>query len=292
MKSRLRLTRGKPLREGTLQAFASVLRVPRRCAAAATEKPVEAVHEYRKAIRRARALLSLLRPAIGKKAHKGLLEELKAAFAETSSLRDADVLLATLRSLPRGESDGERKIAEEALQAEIATSRDPSAIGEVLRRGAARLKPLPDALAVILPRDFSVREVESGLERTARRVAEALATARETGKEEDFHEWRKALKELRYQLELLSWGGSRKIKAREKDLGELARALGTATDLSVLRRELSSRQGSGAMPETPALLALLAARAAEERSTLLERGAALFTEKPAPFARTVLAERG
>jgi hypothetical protein len=46
------------------------------------------------------------------------------------------------------------------------------------------------------------------------------------------------------------------------------------------------------MPATPTLLALLEARATEERSTLLERGAALLSEKPAPLARTVLAERG
>jgi CHAD domain-containing protein len=292
MKSRLRLARGKPLRDGILAAFANVLRVPRRCAAAATEKPVEAVHEYRKSIRRARALLSLLRPAIGKTAHKGLLGELKGAFGETSSLRDADVLLATLRALPAGESDGERKFADEALEAEIASARDSAAIAKVLHHGSARLKPLPAALGVILPQDFSVREIEAGLERAARRVADTLATARRTAKEEDFHEWRKAVKELRYQVELLSWGGSRKIKAREKDLGDLAKSLGDATDLAVLRRELSSRQVAGTMPATPTLLALLEARATEERSTLLERGAALLSEKPAPLARTVLAERG
>jgi CHAD domain-containing protein len=292
MKSRLRLTRGKPLREGILRAFASVLRVPRRCAAAAEQKPIEALHEYRKSIRRARALLSLLRPAIGKTAHKGLLAELKGAFAETSRLRDADVLLATLRALPDGESDGERKIADDALAAELAASHDPAEIAQVLQRGAARLRPLPASLAVILPRDFSVRELEGGLERAAREVTETLETAREGGNETDFHEWRKAVKELRYQVELLSWGGSRKLKAREKELGDLAKSLGDATDLAVLRRELSSRQVAGAMPATPALLALLEARATEQRGALLERGISLFTAKPAAYARAVLAERG
>jgi hypothetical protein len=46
------------------------------------------------------------------------------------------------------------------------------------------------------------------------------------------------------------------------------------------------------MPATPALLALLEARATEQRGALLERGISLFTAKPAAYARAVLAERG
>jgi CHAD domain-containing protein len=276
-----------------LRAFASILRAPRRYAAKAKDDPVEAVHEYRKSIRRARALASLLRPAIGKTAHRGLAEGLKAAFRETSSLRDADVLLETLEGLPPDEAiAAERETVGKLLEEEIAAAKDTAATEEILQRGLPHLKSLPAALEVILPADYSIRELGRGLERSARRVAEDLDTARTSGDETDFHEWRKSVKELRYQVELLAYGGSRAIKAREKTLGELAKELGHVTDLAVLRRELSSRQGNGRMPATPALLGTLEARAAESRGTLLERGATLFGEKPAPWARRVLAERG
>ena len=89
---RLTLRRGRPLREGMVGAFQSILAVTRRTAAAASTRPVEAVHEFRKSIRRARAIVELLRPALGGRAADGLVLALKKAVAETGSLRDADIL--------------------------------------------------------------------------------------------------------------------------------------------------------------------------------------------------------
>jgi CHAD domain-containing protein len=287
---KLRLPRGTPLREGLLTAFSRILGAAKRCSRAAAADPVAAVHEYRKAIRRARAVVSLLRPALGRTAASGLRGELRRAFGETGPLRDADILLATLRSLPA--EDSERAPIVDALEDERRIRGDAPATAEVLRRGARILAPLPSALRVTIPGSFSVPDLERGLARSVRRTRKALERAVATGLDADFHEWRKRAKELRYQVELLASTGSPELKKREKALGNLAQDLGEVTDLIVLRADLARRRQQGAIPATPALDECLDRETRSRSGQLLSRGQETFTETPREFARRVLADRG
>jgi CHAD domain-containing protein len=287
---KLRLPRGTPLREGMVAAFTRILGAARRCAKAAENDPVGAVHEYRKSIRRARALVSLLRPALGKTAASGLRSELRRAFGETGPLRDADILLASLRSVPA--EDSEREPIEAALERERAGRPGAAETADLLRRGGRILSSLPSALRVMLPASFSVSDLERGLARSDRRTRKALKTATASGDTADFHEWRKRAKELRYQIELLASTGSRELKKREKALGNLAQELGEVTDLIVLRAEIARRRQDGSLPPAPALDERLDGTIRERSGELLRRGVELFTESPAAFARQVLADRG
>ncbi len=289
-RNKLTLPRRRPLREALLDAFARVLGAARRAAACAASDPTRSVHDYRKAIRRARAVVALLRPSLGRTAADGITEELRRAFRETGARRDADILLATLRAIP---SDDPGKAAiETALAEEREASSDPAETAKVLREGVAILRPLAGALGVTLPRAFSVDDLERGLSRGYRRVHRTLARAEETGLETDFHEWRKRVKELRYQLELLASTGSKQLKSREKRLSDLAEELGRVTDLIVLRAELEERQKNGGLPEAAALSATIRESILEKTRDLVARGKHHFAETPKEFARQVLAERG
>jgi CHAD domain-containing protein len=145
---------------------------------------------------------------------------------------------------------------------------------------------------VVLPELFSTGDLERGLARSERRVRRALARALETQTEEDFHEWRKRVKELRYQIELLAAGSGKELKAREKELGNLAEELGQVTDVIVLRRELERLQAEESIPASPEWLALLRDLVRKRVEDLLSRGDKLFADAPRRFARRVLAERG
>ena len=81
---KLAMRRSATLRESVLLAFARTLRYARAVARRAPEEPEESVHEYRKSIRRARAVVSLLRPALGKKTAGGWLRQLPSAIQPVS----------------------------------------------------------------------------------------------------------------------------------------------------------------------------------------------------------------
>jgi CHAD domain-containing protein len=288
---KLRLPRRRPLREGVLTAFSRVLGAARRCARRAAEDPVAAVHEYRKSLRRARAVVALLSPTLGKPAARGLTRNLQAAFRATSAFRDADILLQTLKSVPAApEDDLERHAMEVALELEQRRSRLETS--EKLAEGLRPLAALPAALEVVLDPGYSVQDLERGLARGRRRERRALERARETAREDDFHEWRKRLKELRYQIELLASTGSRELKKRERALGQLAQDLGSVTDRIVLKREIERREREGSVPRSTTLTDRIRQLSAERSGELLARGSELFERDPKTFARQVLGERG
>ena len=285
---RLRAPRGLSLREAVLSAFTAIIATARGTVRHVALSPEEALHDFRKSVRRARALVSLLRPALGRIAASGITGELRAAFQATGALRDADILIATLRSV--ASEDPSRPIVERALAQE--QSRDGGRAAEALAAGSRVLRPLPEVLRVTLPQSFSMDDLARGLARSCRRVRATLERAAETGASAEFHEWRKRVKELRYQVELLASSGGAALKRREKALAALAEDLGKVTDLIVLQTALVERQSSGAVPQAPALAEAIRSTIDARARELTRRGAGFFTEAPADFARSVLAERG
>jgi len=286
---KLAMRRSATLRESVLVAFARTIRYARAVARRAQEEPEESVHEYRKSVRRARAVVSLLQPAIGRKTARGFSRELRRAFAETGALRDADVLLASLRLVP-GDGDHERAEIESALEREGRGDGDEAA--RALEKGSEILKPLPAALRVVLPETFSMEDLDRGLSRSARRVHATLERATETRTDADFHEWRKRVKELRYQVEMLAASGSPALRRREKRLSALAEDLGETTDLILLEAALQERIARGEIADAPGLTGTIHSTIAERSRELLATGGEMFAGPPGDFARVVLAERG
>jgi CHAD domain-containing protein len=287
---KLAMRRSATLRESLLLAFARTIRYARAVARRAAAEPVESVHEYRKSVRRVRAVVSLLRPALGKKTARGFSRELRRAFAETGALRDADVLLASLRLVPPG-NDPERAEIESLLERESG-GEDGDEARRALEKGSEILQPLPAALRVVLPETFSMEDLDRGLTRSVRRVRATLERAIETRADADFHEWRKRVKELRYQVEMLASSGSPALRRREKKLSALAEDLGETTDLILLEAALQARIARGEIPDAPALTAAIHSAVAERSRELLLRGREMFAPPPGDFAREVLAERG
>jgi CHAD domain-containing protein len=288
---KLRLPRRRPLREGILAAFSRILGATRAAARSADADPVAAVHEYRKSLRRARSIVSLLSPALGNKPAKGFSRRLQGAFRLTNPLRDADILLATLRRVPEvPEDDLARHAIEVTLQLELRRTQEETA--QTLAPGLRSITALPSALEVTLDPDYSAHDLEIGLARSRRRERRALERARESGEDQDLHDWRKRVKELRYQVELLATTGSRELKKREKTLGELAQKLGVTTDLIVLGREIERRAKDGNIPPAPALLAQIRQLVGAKSREMMDDGSGLFEADPKQFARQVIAERG
>ncbi len=289
-RKRLALRRGVPLRQSVLLAFTAIIARARASARRAAVDPEESVHDFRKSIRRARAMVALLRPALGRMAATGLTSELRRAFRATGALRDQAILLSTLRSI--SSEDPARPAIEQTLQAELLGDGQPARAAQHLVAGTRALAPLPATLRVVLPQTFSVADLERGLARSVRRVHRTLNQAAASGLEADFHEWRKRVKELRYQIELLASTGSAELGRREDAFAILAEELGKVTDLIVLAAELARRQKTGSLPDATGLSRDIHQAIRDRSRDLIARGQELFSESPKDFARQALAERG
>jgi len=227
-----RLTLAEPMNKtAVLVALGGVLKHAEMQRASVFEDAETAVHEWRKSIRRARALMRMIEPALGRRSRRELDRELRKLVRATSSLRDSDVIRDTVEkfvdhdALPEASSDALRQALDHSLSC---------------ARGATPEQVLCDFEEAThtfflhakktLPK-IRKRDLRLGIEVTYRDAREALRETLQSGEDDAVHSWRKRVKELRYQLEALP--GERAAQ-RERDLGTLAQSLGEVTDQMVL----------------------------------------------------------
>jgi CHAD domain-containing protein len=284
-RGRLALDERLPLRVGLVAAFAGVVAYASAMADAAADDPDRAVHEVRKALRRALAVVRLARPALGEASYRALAADLRGALRGTSPLRDAAVLLPTLRSLPdEPRTRAARRTLKRLLSAQGHAAAPSPALRARLRRSLRLLAPMPERLLACLPEKVRWRELAAGLSRSYRRTRRARRRAFRTGEDAHVHAFRKRVKELRYQLELLEEAHGRRPSRTRRELAALADALGEVTDLVVLRGAVRSRAGELPQASAEALLSSLDDAVSERLGRLRRRSRELFERSPADRA--------
>jgi hypothetical protein len=291
--------------------------------------PEERVHEARKALKRLRALLRLVRDELGERAYARDSEVVRRAGKRLAQARDAEVLLSTLDGLikRRPKKLGSRR-GVQRLRARLQIERDGAA-ELALADSATRAGVLDDLRALRvrvagwqLADPGGTEAVEPALLRLygkgRRRMRRAERAGRDRGRR--LHEWRKRVKDLRYAAEMLERSdddgrashkrtggkpGKRagkpssakaafigRVARRADDLGEL---LGEEHDLAVLaervRNEAKATRASGAPgPGTrKALLKSIARRRKRLRKRALRDGRRLFGRSPKSFVRRIRA---
>jgi CHAD domain-containing protein len=254
----------------------------------------EAIHDTRKALKRLRALVRLLRTELGEQRYKCEYAILRDAARRLAGARDAEVMVGTLDALlerhprelgrrPQLLELRKRLVAERAA-AERKTLDDRAARGELLcelsgLRERARRWSLPERPGIALVERDLRRIYRDGRERK-HRVARGRGGARAT------HEWRKRVKDLRYAAEILD----QRPLARRAD--ELAELLGEEHDLVVLagllpppgRAPFKGKRGRRARK---ALLARIARRRRRLRKRALREGERVYGRSPKSFVRRV-----
>jgi CHAD domain-containing protein len=253
------------------------------------ERPVDAVHEARKHLKKTRALLRLVRPALGKHVYRRESGALRDAGLALSGARDADVLVATAAAI--AEHAAGKLPADtfaqlrDALAAEAASGRGEGvpelpAVLAALREAEARVDawPLDDC-------DWGT--VVAGAARAYARGREAFAVARAEPTPEHLHAWRKRAKDLWYHQRLLTPAWPNPLEALAEEAHVLTELLGDDHDLAVLAERLAA---PAPLPpavdaERAALLALVAQRSAELRVAATQLGQRVYAESPKAFSR-------
>ena len=210
------------------------------------------VHDVRKELKRARASLRLLRGALGDAAYRRANRLLRDAARPLTPLRDAKVLVELLDERIARDSSKRATSAYTKLRRRLETSRRhmrvrlPAAVASAdpkLRAVRARVRALPTSGAV--PGDFAARLAD-----TYRKARKAFVRAQAHPNDAELHEWRKQVKYLLAQLELLEPLRPRRTRKLAKRADRLAHLLGDDHDLAVLEQTLGARDASLARDRT------------------------------------------
>ncbi len=262
------------------------------------------IHEARKAMKRIRAILRLVRPRLGDRIYRFENRTLRDTARLVAPVRDAIVTVETVTTLA-SRFDG--ALGDHTFHA----------LGERLESRASRIRKslleegdAVDRVITILERTRSrfagwaveeaegraygssipdrFRSVGMGLTDTYRRGRQEMRQAYASPSTARFHLWRKRVKYLRHQLEVLEplWpeviGGAARASSR---LGDL---LGDEHDLADLLSLLAVDPDLCRDPVERSLLAALAQhRRAELRASAAIVGSKVYAEKPSRFARRV-----
>jgi CHAD domain-containing protein len=250
-----------------------------------------AVHDARKRLKKARALLRLLREALGDRAYQRENAALRDAARPLTEVRDAKVLvdaldqlaeyfagqvdLKTLRKVRRPLRDHQREVRRRLLG-------EGDALGPVKESLAAarqRVKRWP-----VGRRGWSV--LGAGIKKVYRQGRDARAAAQDDPSVENLHEWRKQAKYLWHQLQVLHPLWPAVLDELADQAHALADALGDDHDLAILRQQLQEerdRSPGGAAADT--LVGLIDRRRAELQEQAWAVGQRLYEEKPKAFVQ-------
>ena len=258
--------------------------------ALATHTDVEvAVHEARKRCKASRGLARLVRPALGNE-FRSFDRTVRNAANQLSTLRDAHAIAATFDVLLTIDPDDAALIAARQRQLVISATASRDALTTGDDRIATARDLLVEARAASarwkIPRSFDT--IQEGVAATYRRGRSALRRVQADPTDRELHEWRKAVKYLWYQVQLLHDAAPSVLGPLADQLDVLAEALGNDHDLAVLVGLLDDRPDDYGTPSEVAHLCELARRRQRElRTAAIRAGATIYAEPPAAFARRV-----
>jgi CHAD domain-containing protein len=250
--------------------------------------PVEAVHEARKSIKKARSALRLARRPVGGRTYRAEMRALRDVGRELSGSREADVMVQTLDKLTDRAVGRIPKTGLKTLRAQLAEQAQRSRAGATRNRAvlARRLEEI-DERAQAWPLDgCDWPAVRKAMRRSYRAGRRGLGAIEQDPTTEGLHEWRKRVKDLWYHQRLVRDLWPELMKREASEAHELTEILGDDHDLAVLRAMLVEDRDAAAT--TPAdlepLVEAIDARRAELLAEARRLGRRLYAERPKAYA--------
>ena len=273
------------LRRVIVNEFAAAIEAARDAVSRADDAPATAVHEYRKALRRARAILDLVGDELPRNERRAMRRAVREARRAVGVARDHAVVPGAVDLLALEAED--RETAKTVLDSAIERTPETAEVKQALAVGAARAAAQVEVLESALPVSIKWETVIAGVRARYRDARRARKQAKRSTR--SFHTWRKRSKELAYQLQALA-GYSGAVTAELcRELQLAADTQGEAVDLIMLREFLRSHGEAVPRRALKGLVREVNAQLADriELSRSGARGA--FRTKPKKFARKLSA---
>jgi CHAD domain-containing protein len=201
----------------------------------------DVIHEIRKSVKKTRAIVQVVEADNGRRLARSA-SRLHAINRRLSALRDADVMLETLRTLRARD----RRILNDRCFARVhrrLSAHRKSVIKAARRKGTWRrldrsARRIRQDARHWKPKHRQFGALAAGIRLSHQRGRKAMARARKGQLAGDFHAWRKQIKALWYELRLVE-GSSPRIRRDVKTLRRAEEYLGNEHNAAVLCNELA-----------------------------------------------------
>ena len=249
----------------------------------------EAIHEARKSIKKARALLRLIRPQLdGSREDDRLLREIGHKL---SAYRDAQAIIEMFDNLNRKFKNTLKSAAVSSIRRALLQRKEERErnihIVRTLKKRADSLRAVAKRVdAWKFRRNFGL--IAAALASTYSRSRKAMARVHKKARPELCHEWRKLVKDHWYHMRLLVDAWPDWIHGYENSLKDLEMWLGDHHNLQVLRQILAAKPRLYGQPENVNLSLDLAGKYQRElRKNALSLGDRIYEEKPGRFRKQI-----
>jgi CHAD domain-containing protein len=248
-----------------------------------------AIHESRKSLKKARALLRLVQPHLGP-FYRQENDSLRQIARELSEIRDAGAIVDTLRELrkryPDQLSGPELDAAEQAILARKQDTENAQRLKETLPNLVEELDEVAARVKDLNVTADGFTAISTGLKNRFRRGRKAMLRARAHPLPENYHEWRKRVKDHWYHARLLEASWTEMMRAYADQLKVLQEWLGDDHNLTVIRdvllKELDFQEDDPTMTK---LLPVIAQEQQKLRERSLALGSRIYAEKARTFVR-------
>jgi CHAD domain-containing protein len=285
-----RLKLREPLPDGLKRVFREqVQSALKLCRHPAKQRGVT-VHEVRKHLKKLRAALRLTVGEVGKRRHAREDCCVREIGRLVSDLRDAQVRLQTLIQLrdetAKGSGENHFPRIEELLSLERESF--SAAFAGWQKQAIPKVEHVEGRLSKWPLAGISWKQICGTVGRTYKRGQRGLAKTIKRPQPENFHAWRKRVKDLWYQLRILQPLNRvvlEKIAADAEVLGEL---LGREHDFDFLLARLENEGSDEALRnELVQLQKLIRKRGSKLRRDALELGRRFYAERSKAFAKRI-----
>ncbi len=248
------------------------------------------VHEVRKHLKKLRAAMRLATGAIDKNCDAEEDRCVRNIGRLISDLRDAQVRLQTFIQL----RDESRKNSEQELfprtEELLVLERESfsAAFAGWQKEAIPQLQNLKARLMAWPLDGLAWKQVCIAVCKTYRRGQRALATTIHDPEPENFHSWRKRVKDVWYQLRILQPLNRRVLKEMGQDTEVLGELLGSEHDLDFLRARLEKESGDEVLAgELARLDKSIGKRCKRLRRDAIELGRRFYAESSKAFAKRI-----
>ena len=285
-----RFKSGEVLAGGLQRIFREEIKSALKQTRRPAHKRGEAVHEFRKHLKKLRAAFHLVADEIGKNRHDREDHCVRALARVVSDLRDAHVRLQTVIQLREKFS---AKVfgklfqrIEDLLALEVDSFSAASAGWE--NQVVGKLAALEKRVARWPLKEIAWKQVCSAVTKSYRRGRDRLAYALKKPEPENFHSWRKEVKDLWYQLRLLAPLNRVVLEEIAHDAETLGKLLGQQHDfIFLLSRLKKERDDKSTRSERKELGALIRKRNKKLQRDASELGRRFYAEPPKAFAKRI-----
>jgi CHAD domain-containing protein len=248
------------------------------------------VHEVRKHLKKLRAAMRLAIPEVGKDRHTREDRCVRKIGRLVSDLRDAQVRWQTLIQLRDETAKGPKDIPFPRIEELLSLERESfsAAFAGWQKQAIPQLERV-EARLLKWPLDgLTWKQVCGAVGKIYKRGQRGLAKTIKDPDPENFHAWRKRVKDIWYQLRILQPLNRMVLTEMAHDADVLSELLGSEHDLDFLWARLEKESGDEALRDELAQFEkLIRKRGKRLRTNALELGRRFYAEPAKAFAKRI-----